>query len=151
MRKSSKFIMLLLTNIYRGYSVTSKLDDGLKKSGFIYLVILRVIVPFWMMNIVPSLFNVSLTTFSLATFVGLLPRIWVREAPTTFSGHQVYTEVGKSIGDAMVHIKSENDLGPVMMKVLMRRDMLISLGAFGILVIVLFYVKGRLEKANKTE
>lgn len=112
---------------------------------------MRVIFPFWLINIVPSLFHVSLTTFSLATIAGLLPRIWVMDMDSINSAFKVYTEVGRSIGDAMIHIKSDNDLAPVMMQVLMRRDMLISLAAFGILVIVLFYVKGRLEKANKSE
>ena len=53
----------------------SKLAKGFEENAFSYLFILRLapIFPFFVMNIAPALFNVSLRTYVAATFLGIIP------------------------------------------------------------------------------
>jgi hypothetical protein len=46
-----------------------------RKDAFSYLLVLRLapVFPFFVMNIAPALFNVSLRTYVAATFLGILP------------------------------------------------------------------------------
>ncbi len=52
-----------------------KLADGFEKDAFGYLLVLRLapVFPFFVMNIAPALFNVPLRTYVTATFIGILP------------------------------------------------------------------------------
>lgn len=60
-----------------------KLEAGLHKNTFSYLLALRLIpaVPFWVVNVVPALFGVRLNHYVLATFIGITPGtliyVWV--------------------------------------------------------------------------
>lgn len=53
----------------------AKLSDGFKENAFSYLVVLRLapIFPFFIMNILPALFNIPLRTYMGATMIGILP------------------------------------------------------------------------------
>ncbi len=53
----------------------NKLADGFKEDAFNYLLFLRLVpvFPFWLVNIVPGLLGVKLTTFFVATLVGIIP------------------------------------------------------------------------------
>ena len=55
------------------------LDAKFKKSEFIYLLIYRFVggIPFVISNILPCIFNVKATNFFWATFVGMLPQLFV--------------------------------------------------------------------------
>ncbi|MFZ5616389.1 MAG: TVP38/TMEM64 family protein [Pseudomonadota bacterium] len=52
-----------------------KMEDGFRKNAFSYLLLLRLIplFPFFIVNIAPALFNVSLRTYFLATLIGIIP------------------------------------------------------------------------------
>lgn len=52
-----------------------KLADGFEKDAFGYLLVLRLapVFPFFVMNIAPALFKVPLRTYVAATFLGILP------------------------------------------------------------------------------
>ncbi len=52
-----------------------RMDDGFDENAFQYLLILRLIplMPFWLVNIVPAFAGVSLRTYVIATFFGILP------------------------------------------------------------------------------
>ena len=52
-----------------------KMSEGLRKNGFSYLLFLRLtpVFPFWLVNIAPALFHVSLSTYLIATFIGIIP------------------------------------------------------------------------------
>ncbi len=64
-----------------------KLEKGFQEGAFSYLLILRLIplFPFWLVNIVPALLNVSARTFIIATFIGIIP------------GALVYASVGSGL------------------------------------------------------
>ncbi|MEP3278084.1 MAG: TVP38/TMEM64 family protein [Stappiaceae bacterium] len=53
----------------------NRLADGFKENAFHYLLFLRLtpVFPFWLVNIAPALFDVRLRTYSIATFIGILP------------------------------------------------------------------------------
>ena len=55
------------------------LEIKLKKSEFIYLLIYRFIggIPFAISNVLPCIFNVKATNFFWATFIGLLPQLFL--------------------------------------------------------------------------
>ncbi len=53
----------------------AKLSDGFKSDAMSYLLFLRLVpaFPFWLINLAPALLNVPLSTFVIATFVGIIP------------------------------------------------------------------------------
>ena len=61
--------------IRRGGPLACKLADGFRADAFSYLLFLRLIpaFPFFLVNIVPALVGVKVTTFVLATLVGIIP------------------------------------------------------------------------------
>ena len=65
------------------------LRNRLATDGFSYLLALRLVplFPFWLVNLVPALFGMSLGAYVICTFVGILP------------GAIVYTSVGGGLGE----------------------------------------------------
>jgi uncharacterized membrane protein YdjX (TVP38/TMEM64 family) len=65
-----------------------KMKDEFSKNAFSYLMVLRLVplFPFWVVNIVPALLGVRLSTFMLATFLGIIP------------GSFVYVTLGNGLG-----------------------------------------------------
>ncbi|MEM7443660.1 MAG: TVP38/TMEM64 family protein [Pseudomonadota bacterium] len=65
-----------------------RLESGFRDSAFSYLLTLRLIpiVPFWLVNLVPALLGVRLTTFAIATLIGIIP------------GTVVFVSVGNGLG-----------------------------------------------------
>jgi uncharacterized membrane protein YdjX (TVP38/TMEM64 family) len=53
----------------------TKMRNGFQKNAFNYLLFLRFVplFPFWVVNIVPALFNMRLISFVIATFIGIIP------------------------------------------------------------------------------
>jgi uncharacterized membrane protein YdjX (TVP38/TMEM64 family) len=51
------------------------LAEGFRRDAFHYLLFLRLVplFPFWLVNIAPALFNVRLSTYIAATFIGIVP------------------------------------------------------------------------------
>jgi uncharacterized membrane protein YdjX (TVP38/TMEM64 family) len=67
------------------------LAEGFKKDAFSYLLVLRLapVFPFFVVNIAPALFDVSLRTFALATLVGIIP------------GTFAYAYLGEGVGSVL--------------------------------------------------
>lgn len=80
-----------------------KFEEGLKENELSYLFILRLIpaFPFFMVNIVPALFDVKLRNYVLSTFFGIIP------------GCFVYASVGAGAG-AVLDQGGELQLGGLM-------------------------------------
>jgi uncharacterized membrane protein YdjX (TVP38/TMEM64 family) len=68
-----------------------KFEKGLQKNELSYLFILRLVplFPFFIVNIVPALFDVKLRNYVISTFIGIIP------------GSLVYVSVGNGLGDAL--------------------------------------------------
>lgn len=61
--------------IKRAGPFAEKLADGFRRDAFNYLLFLRLVpaFPFWLVNIVPALLGVRLSTFVAATALGIFP------------------------------------------------------------------------------
>ena len=72
-----------------------KMRAGFQQGAFQYLMILRLIplFPFWVVNIVPGLLGVRLSTYAITTFLGIIP------------GAFVYALLGNGLG----HIFDRNE------------------------------------------
>ena len=57
----------------------NNLEKKFKKSEFLYLLVYRFIggIPFALSNVLPCIFNVKITNFFWATFLGLMPQIFL--------------------------------------------------------------------------
>jgi uncharacterized membrane protein YdjX (TVP38/TMEM64 family) len=55
------------------------MEEGFKANALSYLLILRLVplFPFWLVNLAPAFFGVSLITFVVTTFVGIIPGAFV--------------------------------------------------------------------------
>lgn len=69
----------------------ARLADGFEENAFGYLLVLRLapIFPFFVINIAPALFNVSLRAYVTATFFGILP------------GTFAYAWLGQGVGSVL--------------------------------------------------
>lgn len=65
-----------------------KMENGFRKNGLSYLLVLRLIplFPFFVVNLVPAFLGVRLRTYVIGTLVGIIP------------GSLVYTTVGAGLG-----------------------------------------------------
>lgn len=81
----------------------AKMAHGFNRDAFNYLLVLRLvpIFPFWLVNLVPALLGVRLSTFVLATAIGIVP------------GSLVYASVGAGLG-AVFDRGGEPDLGLIL-------------------------------------
>jgi uncharacterized membrane protein YdjX (TVP38/TMEM64 family) len=61
--------------VRRAGPLAGKIADGFCANAFTYLLFLRLVavVPFFLVNLVPALVGVKLTTFVAATFIGIIP------------------------------------------------------------------------------
>jgi uncharacterized membrane protein YdjX (TVP38/TMEM64 family) len=77
-----------------------RMEAGFRESAFNYLLFLRLIplFPFWLVNLVPALLGVPLTTYVAATLLGIIP------------GGLVYASVGNGLG-ALFDAGGRPDLG----------------------------------------
>jgi uncharacterized membrane protein YdjX (TVP38/TMEM64 family) len=75
----------------RAGPLVGKLEAGFRADAFNYLLVLRLvfIFPFWLVNLVPALVGVRLSTFILATFLGIIP------------GTFVYASFGNGLGNVV--------------------------------------------------
>ena len=65
-----------------------RMERGFRNDGFHYLLVLRLIplFPFWLVNLVPAFFGMRLSTYALATLIGI--------APATI----IYASLGSGLG-----------------------------------------------------
>lgn len=55
--------------------LVAKFEQGFKENEFSYMLILRLVplFPFWLINVVPAFLGVKLSTYFLATLIGIVP------------------------------------------------------------------------------
>ena len=103
------------------------LEVNFKKSEFVYLLIYRFIggIPWQLSCILPTLFNVKLMNFFLATLIGIIP--------------QVFLVV--SIGSGLETIIGQKLEPPGIMDIISSPEIYIPLGAFFILIISTIFLR----------
>lgn len=60
-------------------SALARMEEGFRKNAFSYLLFLRLVpvFPFWLVNLAPAFLGVTLRTFVIATFFGIIPGTFV--------------------------------------------------------------------------
>tara|TARA_B100001057_G_scaffold338850_1_gene339593 strand:+ start:54 stop:773 length:720 start_codon:yes stop_codon:yes gene_type:complete len=104
------------------------LEIKFKKSEFLYLLIYRFVggIPFAISNILPCIFNVKSINFFMATFLGMLPQIFVVA----------------SIASGLEKIIDKNIEAPGILEVITTPNIYIPLIIFaGLLIVVIFIRK----------
>ena len=103
------------------------LEEKFKKSEFIYLLIYRFIggIPWQLSCVLPTLFNVKVINFFIATFIGIIP--------------QVFLVV--SIGSGLETIIGQNLTPPGIMDIISSPEIYFPLGAFFILIITTIFLR----------
>tara|TARA_A100001015_G_scaffold135253_1_gene150073 strand:+ start:3338 stop:4060 length:723 start_codon:yes stop_codon:yes gene_type:complete len=103
------------------------LDDKFKKSEFLYLLIYRFIggIPWQLSCILPTLFNVKVINFLLATLIGIIP--------------QVFLVV--SIGSGLESIISQNLKPPSIIDIISSPNIYLPLGTFFFLIIITVFLR----------
>lgn len=110
-----------------------RMEEGFRENAFSYLMVLRLIplFPFWLVNLVPAFLGVSLRTFTIATFFGIMP------------GSVVYVSLGNGI-DALLRSGGSPDLG-----IVFRAEILLPLVGLAILsMLPVVYKRYRRRKAG---
>lgn len=56
-----------------------KMEEGFRENAFSYLLLLRLVplFPFWLVNLAPAFLGVSVVTFVITTFLGIIPGSFV--------------------------------------------------------------------------
>ena len=105
----------------------SKIEGNMRENAVGYLLFLRLVplFPFFLINIVPAMFNVSTKVFVLTTLFGIIP------------GSFVYVNVGTQLADI------EN------LKDIVSKDLLLAFGLLGLFALVpTFYKQFKKAKTN---
>ena len=103
------------------------LETKFKNSEFIYLLIYRFIggVPWQLSCLLPTLFNVKISNFFFATFLGIIPQIFL----------------AVSIGDGLEKIIEENTKVPKFTDIIFSSEIYIPILAFFCLVLLTIFLR----------
>ncbi|MBO0904004.1 TVP38/TMEM64 family protein [Jiella sonneratiae] len=91
----------------------ARFAEGFRDDAFAYLLLLRLtpVLPFFVVNVAPAFFDVSLTTYVVTTFLGIIP------------GSMVYAFLGSGLDQALVNAGGQH----VSIKDLVTPEMTIAL------------------------
>ena len=103
------------------------LEIKFKNSEFIYLLIYRFVggVPWQLSCLLPTLFNVKVSNFFFATFIGIIPQIFL----------------AVSIGDGLEKIIEENTKVPKFTDIIFSQSIYIPILAFFSLVLITIFLR----------
>ena len=105
----------------------SNLNEKFKKNEFTFFLIYRFVggIPFFISNILPTIFNIKLKNFFFGSIIGMSPQIFV----------------GVSLGAGLNAIIQKNTEAPSLIKLLFSPEIYIPIAAFVILLIVGIIIK----------
>ena len=103
------------------------LEFKFKKSEFLYLLIYRFVggIPFAISNVLPCIFNVKVSNFFLATFIGMIPQIFILA----------------SISSGLEKVIDQNLKAPKVTDVIVNPDIYIPLITFFILILMTIFFR----------
>ena len=110
----------------------SNLKNKFKKNEFNFMLIYRFVggLPFFIQNILPCLFEVKVKNYFFATFIGMMPQIFI----------------GTSLGSGIEKIINQNEQMPTFFDILTSKDIYYPLLAFILLIIISIFVKKKIYK-----
>ena len=105
----------------------SNLNEKFKKNEFTFFLIYRFVggIPFFISNILPTIFNVKLKNFFFGSIIGMSPQIFV----------------GVSLGAGLNEIIQKNIEAPSLIEILLSPEIYIPIIAFIILLIAGIFIK----------
>ena len=105
----------------------SNLYEKFKKNEFMFFLIYRFVggIPFFISNILPTIFNVKLINFFFGSIIGMLPQLFV----------------GVSLGAGLNEIIQKNIEAPSLIEILLSPEIYIPIIAFIILLIAGIFIK----------
>jgi uncharacterized membrane protein YdjX (TVP38/TMEM64 family) len=105
----------------------SNLTEKFKKNEFVFFLIYRFIggIPFFISNILPTIFNVKVRNFFLGSIIGMTPQLFV----------------GASLGAGLSKILEENSEIPSILELIFSPDIYLPILGIIILVIIGFLLK----------
>ena len=108
------------------------LEQKFKNSEFIYLLIYRFVggIPFAISNVLPCIFNVKVSNFFWATFIGMLPPLFLI----------------CSIGSGIEKIIDKNLSAPSFMELIYTKEIYIPLLIFIFLIIITVFLRKKFYK-----
>ena len=103
------------------------LEFKFKKSEFLYLLIYRFVggIPFAISNILPCIFNVKVSNFFWATFIGMIPQIFILA----------------SISSGLEKVIDQNLKAPKVTDVIVKPDIYIPLITFFVLILMTIFFR----------
>ena len=103
------------------------LEIKFKKSEFIYLLVFRFVggIPFAIANILPCIFNVKISNYMGATFLGMIPQIFL----------------ATSVAMGLEQVIQESAEPPKILEIIFSPNIYIPLIAFGALIIITIFVR----------
>ncbi len=105
----------------------SNFTEKFKKNEFVFFLIYRFIggIPFFISNILPTIFNVKVRNFFLGSIIGMTPQLFV----------------GASLGAGLSKILEENSKVPSVLELIFSPDIYLPILGIIILVIIGFLLK----------
>ncbi len=105
----------------------SNFTEKFKKNEFVFFLIYRFIggIPFFISNILPTIFNVKVKNFFLGSIIGMTPQLFV----------------GASLGAGLSKILEENSKVPSILELIFSPDIYLPIMGIVILVIIGFLLK----------
>ena len=105
----------------------SNLTDKFKENEFIYFLIYRFVggIPFFISNILPTLFNIKIKNFFLGSIIGMAPQLFV----------------GVSLGAGLNRILEENQEAPSIFELILNPDIYLPIGGIIFLVVIAVYLR----------
>ena len=103
------------------------LTDKFKENEFIYFLIYRFVegIPFFISNILPTLFNIKIKNFFLGSIIGMAPQLFV----------------GVSLGAGLNRILEENQEAPSIFELILNPDIYLPIGGIISLVVIAVYLR----------
>ena len=114
------------------YEKFKNLNEKFKKNKFIFFLIYRFIggIPFFISNIIPTLFDVKVKNFLFGSILGMTPQLFVYVA----------------LGSGLENIINENIEAPSFFSIIFSEEIYLPIVAFIILIIVGIFTKKRFTK-----
>ena len=114
------------------YEKFKNLNEKFKKNEFIFFLIYRFVggIPFFISNIIPTLFDVKVKNFLFGSILGMTPQLFVYVA----------------LGSGLENIINENIVAPSFFSIIFSEEIYLPIVAFIILIIVGIFTKKRFTK-----
>jgi len=105
----------------------NNLTEKFKKNEFVFFLVYRFVggIPFFISNILPTLFNIKLKNFFFGSLIGMTPQLFV----------------GVSLGAGLNKILDENKDPPTFFELILTPDIYLPIVGIIILVLIAIYLK----------